>query len=100
MVAFEVGDQRKSNLVFRHGGFFALSTLVMLGVDSTISAMFVRCRRRFLAGHGGFSGGAALDSKSCAGSLQVDSSVSLQWIVCSVNIGHVGSGFNHFHHVS
>ena len=56
MVAFGVGGQRKSNLVFHHGGLFVLSTLVMLGVDSTISAVFVTCRRRFLLAQGSFGG--------------------------------------------
>ena len=44
--------------------------------------------------------GAAPVPRSCARLLQVDFGVSLQWIVCSVNIGYIGSGFNHFHHVS
>ena len=49
---------------------------------------------------GQFWWSAALVPRSCAGSPQVDSGVSSQWIVCFANIGHVGSGFNHFHHVN
>ena len=86
-------------LVFHCSELFVLSTLFTLGVVSTISILFLRCCHRFLAAHGGFSGGAALVPRSRAGLLQADSGVSSQWIVCSVNIGHVGSGFNHFRHV-
>ena len=97
----QVRGYYKSILVFHCSGWFDPSTGVILGADWTISIMSVRCCRCFLASRSQrYFCGAALDPRSGAGLLQVDSGVSLQWMVCSINIGHFGSRLNHFYHAS